>query len=721
MGGRKELCAAAALCLWVVAATTLDYFPCLIACPAIAAGIALAVARSLRGDLAPVARTVLTLEALAVALGLLAVAADGALLSPVVKEVAEAASFAVGPFASASAILSQGTRQKTPSPGSCLRMCGASLLLPLLIVFGFGLRSSDDAEVMAPLPACLRAVLPLLVLFAGLVVVFTVAWLRQRDVRTGIGALILAVVLGALALFALTGRGRAWGYALPALAMASGLLASCAGRSCREGRASSEEALIGGVSGLVLAGVFLYAGNCRGLSLYPFEGQVDPQPTITWLLVVPCVLSWASELMGASCRAESCRDEKDAAEGLARQAVAHLGLSSREADVACFLLHGATIKQTAAELGVSAGTVATYRRRVFDKAGVHGAGELRAKLAANDSGACAHTGPGRRAMPAWAPAVSAALLFFAFQLGLRTGSVAAMRTGLDNMRPLVALGMLTGAAAARLMGWTSTCARRGTICLMLLAALVSGAMVARLQHPVAVAGNDFTWVFVAAAGAAASFGACAMLGCSPARRGVRGYLPYSCAASAVAAGALALRGADTLSVLGGDLGRLVAAAVLAVAAAVLAASYRGRETMLGCYLVGCLLGHVSLLALHTELTVGMAVARLFLAAALCARARMLAGRVRDWVERAGGAAPGKEEALAAIGLTEAERVVCRLLAQGMTVPQIADKLVLSRSTVATQKKAVYRKMDVHSQAELIERVMGLLVGNGAPSSSRRNL
>ncbi len=714
MGGKKELCASAVLCVWIVAAAMLDYFPCLVACPAIAAGIALALARSLRGDPVFAERTVLTLEALA--LGLLAAAAGGASLPPVVKETVGAVSFTAGSFATASVILAQGPKQKTPSPGSCARTCGASLLLPLVIVFGFGLRSSDDAEAMAPLPACLSAVLPLMVLLTGLVVVFTAAWLRQRDVRAGIGALILAVALGALALFALTGWGRAWGYALPALAVVPALLASCAGRLSREGRASSEEALIGSVPGLVIAGVFLCAGNCRGLSLYPFEGQADPQSTVAWLMVALCVLSWASELLGAPRRAESCRAEKDAVEGLARQAVAYLGLSSREADVACFLLQGATVKQTAAELGVSAGTVATYRKRVFDKAGVHGAGELRAKLVSDASGAGAYTGPGRRAIPVWALAPAAALLLFAFQLGLRTGSVAAMRAGLDNMRPLVALGMLVGVAGARLMGWTPMRARRGAICLALLAALASDVMVAQLQYPAAVAGNDFTWVFVLAAGAASSFGACVALGYSPARQGGCGYLPISCMASAVAAGVLGLRGAETSSILGGDLGSIAAAAVLTVAAAVLAASYKGREALLGCYLVGCLLGHVSLLALPTELTAGLAVVRLLLVAALCARARVSAGRVRDWGKRAGGAAPGKEEALAAVGLTEAERVVCDLLAQGMTVPQIADKLVLSRSTVATQKKAVYRKMGVHSQAELIERAASLAAGNGSPSS-----
>ena len=719
MGGKKELCASAVLCVWIVAAAMLDYFPCLVACPAIAAGIALAVIRSLRGDPVLDARAVLTLEALA--LGLLAAAAGGASLPPIVKETVGAVSFAAGSFASASATLAQGPKQKAPSAGSCLRMCGAFLLLPLAIVFGFGLRSSDEAGIMAPLPASLSATLPLMVLLTGLTVVFMVSWLRRRDVRAGGGALVLAVAPVALAVFVATSRGRVWGYALPALTAASVLLVSCAGRLPREGRASSEEALIGSVPGLVLAGVFLYAGNCRGLSLYPFVAQADPQSTISWLLVALCVLSWASELLGAPRRAESWRAEKGDSEGLALRAATRLGLSPREVDVARFLLQGVTVKKAAAELGVSAGTVATYRKRVFDKAGVSGAEELRARLVADNASARAYAGPGNQAMSAWALAASAALLFFAFRFGLRTEDVAAMRTGLDNMRPLVALGMLMGAAGARLMGWTPMRVRRGAICLALLAALTSDVMVAQLQYPSAVAGNDFTWVFVLAAGTASSFGACAALGCSPARQAECGYLPTSCMASAVASGVVGLRGAAALSILGGDLGRAAAAAVLAAAAMVLVSSYRGREALLGCYLIGCLLGHVSLLALPTELTGTLAVIRFFLAAVLCARARALAGRVRDWGERNGGAIPEKEETLAALGLTEAERAVCDLLARGMTVPQIADRLVLSRNTVASQKKSVYRKMDVHSQAELIERVAGLIAESGAPSSPRRGL
>lgn len=708
MGSKKELCAAVALCLWAAAAAMLDYFPCLMACSAIAAGIAFAVAGSLRGDSVLPARAIPALEALA--LGLLGVA----LLMPVVKEAAVAVSFTAGSFASASATLAQPQKKKAPSPSACLRMCGASLLLPLAIVFGFGLRSCDEAEVMAPLPASLGAVLPLLALLAGLDAVFTVSWLRRRDSRAGEGALILIVALAALVVFVLTGRGRARGYALPPLVTASALLVSCAGRPCCEGRASSEEALIGEVLGFVLASVFLYAGNRRGLSLYLSAGQVGPRPTIAWLLAALCVLSWASELLGAPRRAESRRAEKDASEGLVRWAATCLGLSPREVDAARFLLRGTTVKQAAVELGVSAGTVATYRKRVFNKAGVRGAGELRAKLAAGASAVGAYPGPGCREMPAWALALSAVLLFLSFRLGLMTESAAAMRTALDNMGPLAALGMLVGAAGARSVGWTPARDRRVVVGLALLAALASAAMLARLQYPVAMAGNDFTWLFVVAAGAVPSFGACVVLRCSPVAPKGREYLPTSCLASAVAAGTLALRGAETLSLLGGDPGNVVGAAVLAGVAVALAASCRGGFALLGCYLVGCLLGHVSLLALATMLTSALAALRLLLAVVLCARARVLAGRVRDWKERAESAVPGKEETLSALGLTQAERAVCELLAQGMTVPQIADRLVLSRNTVATQKKAVYKKLGVHSQAELIERVVSLVAENDAP-------
>lgn len=56
------------------------------------------------------------------------------------------------------------------------------------------------------------------------------------------------------------------------------------------------------------------------------------------------------------------------------------------------------------------------------------------------------------------------------------------------------------------------------------------------------------------------------------------------------------------------------------------------------------------------------------------------------------------------GLTEAEVRVCSQIALGRTVPEIADRFSLSKNTIRTHLKSVFRKCDVSSQVQL----MGLL-------------
>jgi PAS domain S-box-containing protein len=58
-------------------------------------------------------------------------------------------------------------------------------------------------------------------------------------------------------------------------------------------------------------------------------------------------------------------------------------------------------------------------------------------------------------------------------------------------------------------------------------------------------------------------------------------------------------------------------------------------------------------------------------------------------------------------LTEREREVLTHLMAGSRVPTIAEKLFISHNTVRNHLKAIYRKLDVSSQNELIERVRGL--------------
>ena len=64
-------------------------------------------------------------------------------------------------------------------------------------------------------------------------------------------------------------------------------------------------------------------------------------------------------------------------------------------------------------------------------------------------------------------------------------------------------------------------------------------------------------------------------------------------------------------------------------------------------------------------------------------------------------------------LTAREREVLEHLMQGSRVQSIANALFISQSTVRNHLKAIYRKLDVSSQAELIEKVRSL-ARPGAP-------
>ncbi|RME13613.1 MAG: hypothetical protein D6802_01005, partial [Ardenticatenia bacterium] len=60
-------------------------------------------------------------------------------------------------------------------------------------------------------------------------------------------------------------------------------------------------------------------------------------------------------------------------------------------------------------------------------------------------------------------------------------------------------------------------------------------------------------------------------------------------------------------------------------------------------------------------------------------------------------------------LTEREIEVVRLLAAGLTAPQIAEQLTVAPSTVRTHIKSIYRKLNVHNKVEAVEaaRQLGL--------------
>nr|WP_290665988.1 LuxR C-terminal-related transcriptional regulator [Ardenticatena sp.] len=61
-------------------------------------------------------------------------------------------------------------------------------------------------------------------------------------------------------------------------------------------------------------------------------------------------------------------------------------------------------------------------------------------------------------------------------------------------------------------------------------------------------------------------------------------------------------------------------------------------------------------------------------------------------------------------LTEREIEVVRLLAAGLTAPQIAEQLTVAPSTVRTHMKSIYRKLNAHNKVEAVEaaRQLGLI-------------
>jgi DNA-binding CsgD family transcriptional regulator len=57
-------------------------------------------------------------------------------------------------------------------------------------------------------------------------------------------------------------------------------------------------------------------------------------------------------------------------------------------------------------------------------------------------------------------------------------------------------------------------------------------------------------------------------------------------------------------------------------------------------------------------------------------------------------------------LTETERRVSELVAEGLTNPQIADRMTLSRHTVGSHLRQIFRKLNINSRVELTRIALG---------------
>jgi two-component system response regulator NreC len=72
--------------------------------------------------------------------------------------------------------------------------------------------------------------------------------------------------------------------------------------------------------------------------------------------------------------------------------------------------------------------------------------------------------------------------------------------------------------------------------------------------------------------------------------------------------------------------------------------------------------------------------------------------VSDYISRV----KSGEEKISYDGLTPREREVLKLIAEGYTNQAIADKLVISPSTVQTHRTRVMQRLNLHNRAELIQ-------------------
>jgi DNA-binding NarL/FixJ family response regulator len=79
-------------------------------------------------------------------------------------------------------------------------------------------------------------------------------------------------------------------------------------------------------------------------------------------------------------------------------------------------------------------------------------------------------------------------------------------------------------------------------------------------------------------------------------------------------------------------------------------------------------------------------------------ARLWAAKARDELARVGGRPPATGE------LTETERRIAALAAEGMSNKEIASSLFVTPKTVGTQLSRIYRKVGVRSRTELARHI-----------------
>lgn len=181
----------------------------------------------------------------------------------------------------------------------------------------------------------------------------------------------------------------------------------------------------------------------------------------------------------------------------------------------------------------------------------------------------------------------------------------------------------------------------------------------------------------------------------PRRASIRRPSPQVCAL-ALLAGLLMGSGSDILQNFR-NVTPLEQAVILALLALACAAMMLARLD--ASFLTGLLLGLTALAGIGIYLP-----ALTFAAGCLSCLLALIAWQ-RE--RRSAAAMPADPKALLAkSGLTPAETQVALLLGRGLTAAEAADELNLSRSTISTHRKSIYKKLNIHSQHELILKLAG---------------
>lgn len=460
-----------------------------------------------------------------------------------------------------------------------------------------------------------------------------------------------------------------------------------------------------------------------GSVIYPLdEKQPLLVPTALVLAIVSCV---SLVRLGRASATEDGATERVSTQACPKQdlqTMAHeLGLSSREGDVLTGIVAGETVRETSSRLGLSMGTVSTYRSRICKKAGVKGTPALLALIARRQSEqgkeARLERRPTRRGSgPLGDVRQALAIVALSFS-ALPLGFVAWYPSSIEHEKPIVTIGLLVGILVGEAYGAHRRPAqgqpdgggRRCAGALPWLMLTFQWLLVLLVESRTRALSN-WGWLTCFACGLAGALAAAPDIpaDADPSQR--RLPLPSGMLALALAGFLAGIASSwfcvmDTRSpVLA--LGPVICA--LPLLATLLWREQKGAANLtLGVaapFFVGVFCGTGPLDGLLPVAQNAVTYALLFVAASALATVAVTL-TLRDFramarLRETEGAQPA-EAWLRGHGLSEAECAVALRLGQGLNVSAIADELCLARSTVATHRQKTYGKLDVHSQRELI--------------------